>query len=175
MHGRKLRLGCRECRGGTPSASATLAICIPMRSSMTRETAQALKTNMDGVRFDLLTTVGKDVVTARKELAARALEKGAPFVLWADSDAWWRPGTLRRMLSVMKRHDNIDLLAGAFGGRDHYSPVFAWRSASDQDSFPKVGLDCGPTDIVLFKFAASILCFTGSKSCAVCRPTCSAD
>jgi len=154
VHGRKLRLGCSACRGESPNSSATLAVCMPMRSGMTRETQSALQQNMDGIRYDLLTSIGKDVVTARNELAARALDRNAPYVLWSDSDAWWPAGTVRRMLNTIERRSDIDVLAGYFGGRDHFSPAFCWRDFntentwSNAENFVDPGRNCALGDVV---------------------------
>jgi hypothetical protein len=87
--------------------SEPIVVCMPLRSRMTSETAQALRDNMDGFTVTLLTEVGRPVRDARNALVRRVAERGMPGdtpVFWIDDDAWWPAGTIaavaRRLADV---------------------------------------------------------------------------
>ena len=70
------------------------------------------------------------------------------YILWSDDDAWWSLGTLERMIGIMDQRMEIDILAGVFGGRDHFSPAFAWQRFNDNSSMVDPGRNCGLAEIV---------------------------
>lgn len=136
-----------------------IVVCTAMRNCARPEYLQALE--RDRQRFEIvhLTEVGRPVVAARNSLAARALEVAMPdeYIVWIDDDAFWSLGTLERMVSVMDRCSEIDVLAGYFGGRDHFSPAFAWRDFntgnpwSNENSFVDPGRNCGIGEVVVIQ------------------------
>lgn len=126
----------------SPEGAPNLAICIPSRAGLSDETALALRENMDRLPHRVLTVFGKPVVEARNELGCAALATEAPYVVWADDDSWWCAGTLARMLNTMQSRREVDILSGYYGGRDHYSPPFAWRDWNDDKSIVDPGRNC---------------------------------
>lgn len=121
-----------------------------MRNRPRPEYVQAVE--RDRACFDVvhLTEIGHPVVDARNSLAARALALAprAEFVLWTDDDAWWPAGTIARMIEHLDERSAIDVLAGYFGGRDHFSPAFAWTTWNDPASIVDPGRTCAPRSLV---------------------------
>lgn len=135
-----------------------IILCTPTRGQICYETQIAIEQNMQGVKFAKVMVGRKPVVEARNILAKCALEFPARngfdftprewFVLWADDDAWWQPGSLQAMLSCMRDFKQIDALFAWFGGRVPYSIPFAYQRKDDGESYPKPGIDCNLGDVV---------------------------
>ena len=67
--------------------------------------------------------IGSLIYTSRNNLATKALQSEADYVLWLDSDMVFEPDLLERMFAVMEEHD-LDILTGLYFRRvNPYSPV----------------------------------------------------
>ncbi len=136
-----------------------VVVLLPTRGQICVETQMAIENNMRDVEHRLLIRqMRKPIVEARNSLAKAALECQAAnpfpftprewFALWIDDDAWFPPGLPATMLRCMRDYPDVDALFGQFGTRMPYAPVSAWRRHHDRDSFPRVGVDCMPGDVV---------------------------
>jgi len=73
---------------------------------MSTETHLALQSNSGPLQMLNIIEARRPVVDARNTLAQRLLEAkregqyALNYALWVDSDAWWPPGTIARMLSA---------------------------------------------------------------------------
>jgi hypothetical protein len=134
-------------------------VLMPTRGQICVETQLAIENNMLDVPHRMLVRQGrKPIVEARNTLAKFALhlQKENPFAftprelfaMWIDDDAWFPPGLPATMLRCMGDFPKVDALFGMFGVRSPYAPVSAWRISADRNSFPKVGIDCKPHDVV---------------------------
>lgn len=131
-----------------------LAILMPTRGRITVETMTALNF-LDGVPGLVIAKSRMGVVDARNALvtSALAVEHNAPYeptqwyALWVDDDAFWRPGTITRMLDTLAK-PGVDILAGWFSGRCELSSPKAFR---DDGSSPVVGVDCEIGNILQVK------------------------
>lgn len=121
-----------------------------MRDRARPEYLQALE--RDSRRFEIvhLTEVGRPVIEARNRLAARAQEAATEgdYIVWIDDDAWWRLGTLDGMIATLDKRSDIDILSGYFGGRDHFTPAFAWRGWDDEEPNVDPGRNCELGEVV---------------------------
>lgn len=67
--------------------------------------------------------IGSLIYTSRNNLATKAIQSEADFVLWLDSDMVFEPDLLERMFADMEEHD-LDILTGLYFRRvPPYSPV----------------------------------------------------
>lgn len=66
---------------------------------------------------------GSLIYTARNEIATHAIQSGADYVFWLDSDMVFRPDILVKMLKTAQEND-IDILTGLYFRRvPPYTPV----------------------------------------------------
>lgn len=111
-------------------------MCMPSRGRPCIETLKSFG-NTDGdvcrVLFMEKSRVG--IIEARNELVLGALKapsylgfepKLGWYVLWVDDDAFWQPGTIKRLLGALQ-YPEIDIVAGWFSGRSYNSPPKAIR------------------------------------------------
>lgn len=129
-----------------------LILLMPTRGRPTVETLKAVM-HLDGIKAVILTVARKGIVDARNELAAEAqkIPGQAPFIprrgwyaLWCDDDAFWRPGTVTRLLNDLQQ-PGVDVVAGWFGGRSERANPKAFR---EDGSWPVPGKDCALGDVV---------------------------
>ena len=67
--------------------------------------------------------IGSLVYTSRNNLAKKAIEYGADYVFWLDSDMVFNPDALEQMHKTMKEK-NLDILTGLYFRRvEPYTPV----------------------------------------------------
>ncbi len=67
--------------------------------------------------------VGSLVYESRNQLGQRAIEMGADYVMWFDSDMVFEPSVMVDMLDTMEKND-IDILTGIYYRRvEPYTPV----------------------------------------------------
>lgn len=88
-------------------------IAVPCMDQVPAQFASSLamlqKTGEVAVAFN----VGSLVYTSRNQLALRAINMGADYVFWLDSDMMFEPDTLERMLKTCEEK-NIDFLSGLY-------------------------------------------------------------
>lgn len=66
---------------------------------------------------------GSLIYTSRNDLARKALEIDADYVFWLDSDMYFKPDTLIRMMDTLQKND-LDFLTGLYFRRvPPYTPV----------------------------------------------------
>jgi len=136
--------------GKPRSDQDAIIVCMPVRDQVCYETYACLRDHLKDVAHCVLTVGRKPVDVARNTLAKRALEiaKNNPFpftpkawfVLWADADAWWAPGSVSVMLRAMNELQaqgvTIDALFGYFSARQPYEMCAAVQKAGDLLSAP---------------------------------------
>ena len=128
-----------------------ILIAIPRMDSVPTQFRQALsmleKEGETGISF----VVGSLVYSARNTLAKTAVDVGADWVLWLDSDMVFPPNTLKRMLKTCEERD-ISFLSGVYYRRvAPFAPVL-YKEMSD-DGHKAAEFDEVPTD-ELFEAAA---------------------
>lgn len=133
-------------------------VCMPTRGQICYETHLALHMNMGDVKHTIAMLGRKPVVEARNTLARWALDlaKKNPFpfiprqwfVLWADDDSWWQPGSVEETVRALNAFPQIDAIFGKFSGRIPYGHPFAYRNSYDGGSYPREGIDCAFGDLV---------------------------
>jgi GT2 family glycosyltransferase len=111
-----------------------IVVAMPTRSSPSEETMACLRNSMDGFPFRFELVAGLGVVEARNELARRIVSQRRPtarkypFVLWADDDSYWWPGSVRRAVEIMARDKEIAALCGYFSPRGPFIRAMAFRA-----------------------------------------------
>jgi hypothetical protein len=91
------------------------------------ETLHALWSNLDGLAPHLFSVARKSVSDARNEIAREARGFPDALLLWVDDDAWWAPGTIERMIELLGRLHEFDVVAGWFTARAPFFPPMAFR------------------------------------------------
>lgn len=93
--------------------------------------------------------IGSLIYTSRNELGKKAIEIGADYVFWLDSDMIFDPNTLTDMMCTMEENKDIDFLTGLYFRRvQPFSPVLFDRLDIDAEGchwsnfkeLPKEGL-----------------------------------
>jgi hypothetical protein len=111
-----------------------IIVAMPTRSSPSEETMACLRNSMDGFPFRIELVAGLGVVGARNELARRIVSQRTPtarkypFVLWADDDSYWWPGSVRRAVEIMAADKEIAALCGYFSPRGPNIRPMAFRA-----------------------------------------------
>lgn len=90
-----------------------------------------LAQNLEGISSTLFSVIGRPVVEARNELAARARASGAEFALWLDDDAIPEPGALARLLATLRAEPAVDVLAAFACDRRPFCSPNAFRLHGD--------------------------------------------
>lgn len=108
---------------GIPS-NELLAVLMPTRDGqMSIETHLALNSNSGPMPMLNIVESRLPVVEARNSLAQKLLQAKREwqyvlnYALWIDSDAWWPPGTIARMLQIMAQRRDLDMLAASSSDR----------------------------------------------------------
>jgi hypothetical protein len=130
---------------------------MPTRGSISLETHICLQSRTDGIKNSVLAVSRKPIIQARNELwnRLRTVREDLPvvltgeiFVLWLDTDSYWVNGTWKAFTEILRAMPGVDLLGGFFCTRNPFSTPSAFRSTTDCDSFPRVGIDCEAGEIV---------------------------
>lgn len=133
-------------------APPALIVCMPTRGKVSIETVTALS-RLDGFPAVMRTVSRMPVAQARNALAAMAkavpsvanLIPSAWYVLWVDDDAFWRAGTVAKLIATVTDNPQVDVLAGWFGPRkEHACPAVRYANGS----WPRPGTDCEFGDVV---------------------------
>jgi SEC-C motif len=131
-----------------------LVVLMPSRGRVTTETLVSMG-HLDGLKALVMPVSRKGVVEARNELAKDCLRipakagfipKWGWFCLWVDDDAFWRPGTVLRLMKALA-DPQIDIVAGWFCGRSAHAGPKAYKA---DGAWPRPGVegDCSDGDIV---------------------------
>ena len=102
-----------------------ILIAVPCMDQVAAPFAQSLAMlkKPEGVECTLAMQMGSLIYTSRNNLAQQAIQMGADYVFWLDSDMVFEPDTLERMLKTVQERD-IDILTGLYFRRvKPYSPV----------------------------------------------------
>jgi len=123
--------------------SANVAICVPVRDTVTAVFAHSLamlmkKCGETGLATTLHFNMGSEVAMQRQQLVDQALETSCTHIMWIDSDMKFPVDTLNILLSRKK-----DIVAGNYSTRvPPYRPVaFASEGNLDQRIFSGTGLE----------------------------------
>lgn len=103
-----------------------LVVGMPTRGAVCIETLHALLNNTDGLAPQLLSAARKSVSEARNEITRKARNLSDALLLWVDDDAWWPPRTIARMIDLLARLRNLDIVAGWFTARSPFFPPMAF-------------------------------------------------
>lgn len=138
-------------------------ICIPTRGEICHETLLSIEHNLGGIKHCVIRAARKPVAEARNILAKTVLEQAALnpfpftpreiFALWIDADAWLPPNLVPTMLHCMRELPMLDALFAWFCTRAPYSKPVAFRAMNDEESYPKIGMDCKNGDVVAIEAA----------------------
>ena len=113
-----------------------ILIAVPSMDTVPAVFAQALSMLHKVGNCAIAFQVGSLIYTSRNALATRAIEMGADYVLWLDSDMFFEPDTLERMLKRMQEKD-IDFLTGVYYRRgEPYTPVLNDVLKMNSDEIP---------------------------------------
>lgn len=100
-----------------------ILIAVPSMDSVPAVFAQSLSMLEKEGNCAVAFQVGSLVYHSRNDLAKKALEMGADYVMWFDSDMVFEPSVMRDMLKTM-REDDIDFLTGIYHRRvEPYTPT----------------------------------------------------
>ena len=102
-----------------------ILIAVPCMDQVPAPFAQSLAMlqKPEGVECSLAMQMGSLIYTSRNNLAQQAIQMGADYVFWLDSDMVFEPDVLARMLKVVQEKD-IDFLTGLYFRRvKPYTPV----------------------------------------------------
>lgn len=113
-----------------------ILIAVPSMDTVPAVFAQALAMLHKVGNCAIAFQVGSLIYTSRNALATRAIEMGADYVLWLDSDMFFEPDTLERMLKRMQEND-LDILTGVYYRRgEPYTPVLNDVLKMNSDDIP---------------------------------------
>ena len=110
-----------------------ILVAIPAMDSVPTQFRQALSMLQSDPEDDVSISfvVGSLVYSARNNLAKTAVDLGADWVFWLDSDMVFPPDTLLRMLKTCKEKD-IDFLTGVYFRRvAPFTPVLFKEMSDD--------------------------------------------
>ena len=122
-------------------------IAVPCMDQVATPFCQSLVTLNKVGECAISFNVGSLVTESREHLAARALNNGADYVLWFDSDMMFEPDTMERLMKHME--DGYDIVSGLyFRRRPPFTPVLFKRLhiegdvclQEDYNEYPKDGI-----------------------------------
>ena len=100
-----------------------ILIAVPSMDSVPAVFAQSLSMLKKVGNCAVAFQVGSLVYNSRNALGKRALEMGADYVLWLDSDIMFEPELLENMMKTLTEND-LDFLTGIYYRRvEPYTPV----------------------------------------------------
>ncbi|MBQ3921365.1 MAG: glycosyltransferase [Firmicutes bacterium] len=152
-------------------------IAVPCMDQVATPFCQSLVTLNKVGECTISFNVGSLVSESREHLAARALNCGADYVLWFDSDMIFAPDTMEKLVKHME--DGYDIVSGLyFRRRSPFTPVLFKRLfiqgeaclQEDYNDYPEdglfevegIGFGCVmmKTEVLLSVFARYKNCFT---------------
>ena len=101
-----------------------ILIAVPCMQTVPAEFAHSLALLNKVEECAVIFKVGSLIYTSREEIAKTAIECGADYIFWLDSDMVFAPDTLTRMFKTIEENDEIDILSGLYFRRvPPYTPV----------------------------------------------------
>ena len=101
-----------------------ILIAVPCMDMVSARFAQSLATLRKVGQCTVSFLIGSLVYDSRNKLAGLAMQMEADYILWFDSDMVFRPDTLERMMDVLDKHPEIDILTGLYVRRGApFTPV----------------------------------------------------
>lgn len=123
--------------------SANVAICVPVRDTVTAVFAHSLamltkKCGETGLATTLHFNMGSEVAMQRQQLVDQALETSCTHIMWIDSDMKFPADTLQILLNYKK-----DIVAGNYSTRvpPHRPVAFTDPNNLDARTFTGTGLE----------------------------------
>ena len=122
-------------------------IAVPCMDQVATPFCQSLVTLNKVGECSISFNVGSLVSESREHLAARALNSGADYVLWFDSDMMFAPDTMEKLVKHME--DGYDIVSGLyFRRRPPFTPVLFKKLfiqndvclQEDYNEYPEEGL-----------------------------------
>lgn len=111
-------------------------IVIPAMDSVPTQFCQSLAMLHKEGECAIAFQMGSLIYMARNELAMKAVQLGADYVFWLDSDMVFEPDTLTRMFETLKK-ESADIVSGLYFKRvPPYEPV-VYKSFEFVDDEPK--------------------------------------
>lgn len=112
-------------------------IAVPCMDSVPAQFAQSLammqKVGECAVTFE----IGSLIYTSRNNIGKKAIELGADYVFWLDSDMTFAPDILVKMMKTLQ-DNKLDMLSGLYFRRAHpFSPVLFDELTIDEDAVCK--------------------------------------
>lgn len=101
-----------------------ILIAVPCMDMVSARFAQSLATLRKVGQCTVSFLIGSLVYDSRNKLAGLAMQMEADYIMWLDSDMVFRPDTLERMMDVLDKHPEIDILSGLYVKRGApFTPV----------------------------------------------------
>lgn len=101
-----------------------ILIAVPCMDMVSARFAQSLTTLKKVGQCTVSFLIGSLVYDSRNKLAGLAMQMEADYIMWFDSDMVFRPDTLERMMDVMDKNPDIDILSGLYVRRGApFTPV----------------------------------------------------
>ena len=101
-----------------------ILIAVPCMDMVSARFAQSLATLRKVGQCTVSFLIGSLVYDSRNKLAGLAMQMEADYIMWFDSDMVFRPDTLERMMDVMDKNPDIEILSGLYVRRGApFTPV----------------------------------------------------
>lgn len=101
-----------------------ILIAVPCMDMVSARFAQSLATLRKVGQCTVSFLIGSLVYDSRNKLAGLAMQMEADYIMWFDSDMVFQPDTLERMMDVMDKNPDIDILSGLYVRRGApFTPV----------------------------------------------------
>lgn len=101
-----------------------ILIAVPCMDMVSARFAQSLTTLKKVGQCTVSFLIGSLVYDSRNKLAGLAMQMEADYIMWFDSDMVFRPDTLERMMDVMDKNPDIEILSGLYVRRGApFTPV----------------------------------------------------
>ena len=111
-----------------------ILIAVPSMDSVPAVFAQSLSMLEKEGNCAVAFQVGSLIYHSRNDLAKKALEMGADYIMWFDSDMVFEPSVLRDMLKTVRERD-IDFLTGIYHRRvEPYTPTIFSKADINEEA-----------------------------------------
>ena len=117
----------------------TILLGLPTRDgTLSKETECSITHNDDGFNLIRIMTSGLGVIDARNSIAAGMMDHSddpEQVCLWCDSDSFWEPGTIAKVIEALKSLPPLSTVNGYSGSRREHGTSFGhisengWQTA----------------------------------------------